>query len=177
MTYIIIGICIITAMIAIIYITRGSIAKCEQFIVAEKPKPITTKNAWIFYPYQKNARVWADYGSRLQYQPRSALFEKTYTELSGALTTHGWTLHILDQYTIPLYLEDIPLDLIGENATVLVLGRYCGDCGSNNVSFMSRLVLAAVFMVRAAIILSIKHDSFLENTGGFDIEFLNILTD
>lgn len=129
MTYIIVAICIITAMIAIIYITRGSIAKCEQFIVAEKPKSITTKNAWIFYPYKKNTRVWADYGSRLQYQPRSPLFEKTYTDLSNALTTHGWTLHVLDQYTIPLYLEDIPLDLIGENELFIqaaIMYKYGG---------------------------------------------------
>jgi hypothetical protein len=129
MTHIIIGICIITAMIAIIYVTRGGVAKCEQFIVAEKPKPITTRNAWIFYPYRKDARVWADYGSRLQYQPRPPLFEKTYTELSNALTTHGWTLHILDQYTIPHFLEDIPLDLIGENELFIqaaIMYKYGG---------------------------------------------------
>jgi hypothetical protein len=113
-------------MIAIIYVTRGS---CEQFIVAEKPKPISTKNAWIFYPYRKNARVWADYGSRLQYQPRPPLFEKTYTELSTALGTHGWTLHILDQYTIPHFLEDIPIDLIGENELFIqaaIMYKYGG---------------------------------------------------
>jgi hypothetical protein len=126
MTYIIIGICIITAMIAIIYVTRGS---CEQFIVAEKPKPISTKNAWIFYPYRKNARVWADYGSRLQYQPRPPLFEKTFVDISTALSTHGWTLHILDQYTIPHFLEDIPLDLIGENELFIqaaIMYKYGG---------------------------------------------------
>ena len=130
MTYIIVAICIIIAMIAIIYITRGNIAKCEQFIVAVlKPKPITTKNAWIFYPYRKNARVWADYGSRLQYQSRPAVFEKTSTELSNALITHGWTLHILDQYSIPHYLEDIPLDLIGENELFIqaaIMYKYGG---------------------------------------------------
>ena len=126
MTYIIIGICIITAMIAIIYVTRGS---CERFIVAEKPKPISTKNAWIFYPYRKNARVWADYGSRLQYQSRPPLFEKTFADISGALNTHGWTLHILDQYTIPQFLEDIPLDLIGENELFIqaaIMYKYGG---------------------------------------------------
>ena len=68
------------------------------------------------------------------------------------------------------------LVLIGENAPTLVLGRYCGDCGSNDVSFIPRFVLAAVLIVLAAIILSIRQDSFLENTGGFDIELVNILT-
>lgn len=76
----------------------------EHFIGNASTVP---RQIWMYYLSEKNSRNWLDWGSRLNCQPSTQLFDQCVANLRKKT---GWTVIILNQHNLSKYV-DIPAGL------------------------------------------------------------------